>query len=70
MLVLSRKKQEKIVIGESIEIQVMQLGRNRVRLGISAPDHCQILRGELGDSASNPSPAQFVSAQSLKFPEL
>lgn len=47
MLVLTRKKMETIRIGEDITIQVMQTGRGRVKLGIQAPAHLRVLRGEL-----------------------
>lgn len=47
MLVLTRKKMETIRIGDDITIQVMQTGRGRVKLGIQAPAHLRVLRGEL-----------------------
>ena len=47
MLVLSRKKNESIVIDGQIKIEVLKVKGNTVRLGISAPDNIKILRGEL-----------------------
>jgi carbon storage regulator len=47
MLVLSRKLNESIVIGGDIEITVVSLRGNHVRLGITAPDSVGILREEL-----------------------
>jgi carbon storage regulator len=47
MLVLSRKKGEQIRIGNDIVITVHRLSGNRVSLGIEAPAHCRITRGEL-----------------------
>ena len=47
MLVLTRKRFETIRIGDDITIQVMQTGRGRVKLGIQAPAHLRVLRGEL-----------------------
>lgn len=47
MLVLSRKTEEKIHIGDDIVITVLEVKGNRVRLGIQVPTHCQIVRGEL-----------------------
>lgn len=54
MLVLSRKVQESIRIGDDIEITVVQVSGNRVRLAISAPATCKVMRTELisADSAS------------------
>ena len=47
MLVLTRKKLETIRIGEDIVVTVVQTGRGRVKLGIEAPAHVRVLRGEL-----------------------
>ena len=47
MLVLSRKEGERIKLGDNIEITVVRLGGDRVRLGIDAPMDVTILRGEL-----------------------
>ncbi|MCL4164498.1 UNVERIFIED_CONTAM: hypothetical protein GTU68_045024 [Idotea baltica] len=47
MLVLSRKKEEAIVIDGQIEIQVLKIKGNTVRLGIRAPQDVKILRGEV-----------------------
>jgi carbon storage regulator len=47
MLVLSRKKQESIRIGDDIEVVVLEVARNRVRLGFRCPPHVSITRSEL-----------------------
>lgn len=47
MLVLSRKKSETIVIDGNIEIEVLQVKGNSIRLGIKAPNSVKVLRGEL-----------------------
>jgi carbon storage regulator CsrA len=47
MLVLSRKPGEKVVIGNGITLTVVVIKGNHVRVGIDAPDHVRILRGEL-----------------------
>ncbi|SFH98780.1 carbon storage regulator [Planctomicrobium piriforme] len=47
MLVLTRKAGESILIGEGIVITVIQVGRNRVRLGFDAPGDLAIRRMEL-----------------------
>ena len=36
MLVVTRKKDERLIIGNEIEIQVLRIGRDNVRLGIKA----------------------------------
>jgi carbon storage regulator len=47
MLVLSRKRSERIVIGASILITVLKVDGNQVRLGIEAPSSLPIVRAEL-----------------------
>ena len=47
MLVLSRKSNEEIVIGDNIRVKVLEISGNRVRLGISAPNHVPVLRQEI-----------------------
>jgi carbon storage regulator len=47
MLVLTRKKQESIHIGSDIEITILEIEGDRVKLGIKAPKASTILRGEL-----------------------
>jgi len=47
MLVLSRNKGQTIEIEGGIEIEVLKISGNQVRLGIRAPREIQVLRGEL-----------------------
>jgi len=47
MLVLSRKKDEKIVIGDNITIMVIDIRGDKVRLGIDAPREVTVHRQEV-----------------------
>ncbi len=47
MLVLSRKRSERILIGSDICITVVKLEGNQVRLGIDAPSALPVMRAEL-----------------------
>jgi carbon storage regulator len=49
MLVLTRKKNESVVINNDVTITVVEIRGDRVRLGIVAPAHVPILREELHD---------------------
>jgi carbon storage regulator len=50
MLVLSRRLNESIQIGEDIEVTVIDVRGDVVRLGINAPQKTQIWRKELWDA--------------------
>ena len=47
MLVLSRKANESIIIGDDIVITINEIKDGKARIGITAPDHVLVLRGEL-----------------------
>ena len=47
MLVLSRKTGEKIHVGQDVVITLIEIDRNKVRLGIEAPRSIPIYRDEL-----------------------
>lgn len=47
MLVLSRKPEEKIHIGDHVTVTVVRIGPNNVRLGIDAPREMNIVRDEI-----------------------
>lgn len=47
MLVINRKRNEKIIIGEDIEITVLEVRGDRVRLGIKAPRDIEVDREEV-----------------------
>jgi carbon storage regulator len=42
MLILSRKREQKIVVADEIEITILEIGRNKVRFGIKAPKRIPI----------------------------
>lgn len=50
MLILSRKLNEALTIGDGIRITVTEIDSNRVRLGIDAPKDVLVLREELRTS--------------------
>lgn len=47
MLVLSRKPNEEILIGDNIRVTVVSIQGRQVRLGFSAPSNVSIFRSEL-----------------------
>jgi carbon storage regulator len=67
MLVLTRKLKEAIQIGDDIEITVLAIQGDQVKLGIDAPKHVEIHRKEvyLAIQAEN-SAASLTSKSSLE----
>jgi carbon storage regulator CsrA len=64
MLVLTRKYQEKIRIGDNITITVLRTKGKAVRLGIEAPTNVPVIRGELSfehESEEAAEPAETVA---------
>jgi carbon storage regulator len=61
MLVVTRKKDERLIIGNEIEIQVLRIGRDNVRLGIKAPSHISIYRYEIYEAIKNENVAAVES---------
>jgi carbon storage regulator len=49
MLVLTRKKEQSIIIGENVEIMVLGVSGDKVRLGITAPREVDVFRKEVID---------------------
>lgn len=47
MLILNRKENESITIGDDIEIKLVSVEGNQVRIGIDAPSHLDIHRKEI-----------------------
>jgi len=47
MLVLSRKIDDEIVIGDNVTVRVLRVKGNTVRIGVTAPADVNIMRGEL-----------------------
>lgn len=61
MLVLSRKVNERIVIGGNVVLTVVKIDRNQVRLGIQAPEHVAIYREEISPGAAAAEPERLAA---------
>ena len=57
MLVLSRQRDETIMIGDDIEITVVDIRGEKVRLGINAPPHVPVHRKEVYEAIKRESQA-------------
>ena len=69
MLVLSRKKDEKIVIGDQITLMVIDIRGDKVRLGIEAPKDVAVhrqevyeaIQKEMGELEDNPNELEVIA---------
>lgn len=50
MLVLSRKQNERIRVGDSVVVTVVRVSGDKVRIGIEAPANVRVLRDELEEN--------------------
>ncbi len=73
MLVFTRRRGEAIMIGDGIEVQVIRIGHDGVRIGIVAPATVPVHRQEVyaqireaNRTAANPLPDLAVLARHLR----
>jgi len=62
MLVLSRKKDESIVINNDITIVVVEIRGDKVRLGVEAPKDVPVHRREVFEAIARGEPADLPAA--------
>ncbi len=51
MLILSRKIGESVIINDTIEVKVIEINGDKIKLGIDAPAEVKVLRNELCQTA-------------------
>jgi carbon storage regulator len=62
VLIITRRPGEKIVLGEDISIQVMEIVGNQVRIGIQAPKSVPVYREEIWEAVKAENQAAAESA--------
>lgn len=71
MLVLTRKLQEKICIGNDITVTILRVKGQQVRIGIEAPRDIRVIRGELPPMTKDrEEPADLVGREEVTGPTL
>ncbi len=70
MLVLSRRRDESIIIGEDIQVTVVDIRGDKVRLGIDAPSAVCVHRKELRDAIrrENENSSDFQELPAVRRP--
>ena len=67
MLVVTRKTDESLIISDNIEITVLEITKERVKIGISAPKDVKIIRSELRDALNaNRESSEAVSPDAIQ----
>jgi carbon storage regulator len=51
VLILRRRVGEKILVGGSVEIEIVEISKSRVKLGVRAPAHVPVVRKEISTVA-------------------
>jgi len=70
MLVLSRKQNERIRVGDSVVVTVVRVSGDKVRIGIEAPPEVRVLRDELEDAGAGLGTVVLDEAAELPIPRL
>lgn len=70
MLILSRKKDESIIIGDNIEISIVDIKGDHVKLGIHAPKNVKVYRQEVYTAIQKENEAAANSVTDFELPDL
>lgn len=65
MLVLTRKVGESIMIGDGIEVKVISIDGDQVKLGIEAPRHIKVYRQEVFEAIQSENKAALEVTEQL-----
>jgi carbon storage regulator len=68
MLILSRKVNEKIMIGDDVSVSIIEVRGDQVRLGVDAPRNVKVFRQEVFDAIMTENKAAAESTP--VFPEM
>lgn len=53
MLVLTRRRGESVLIGDKVEITIVEIQGDKIKIGVSAPKKIEVLRKELVSQAKD-----------------
>ncbi len=66
MLVITRKLDESITLGDNIEISVLEISKDRVKIGINAPKEVKVFRTELKTLKQTNEQAAHASGEAIR----
>jgi len=70
MLILSRKTNQKIRVGDSIEITVIEVRGDQVKIGVEAPRTVKVFREEIYDEIQRENKAALVTGNIASLAQL
>jgi carbon storage regulator len=66
VLIVRRRVGEKILVGGSVEIEIVEISKSRVKLGVRAPGHVPVVRKEMATVAGeNRTALELVAGESV-----
>ena len=65
MLVVTRKTDESLIISDNIEITVLEIDKDKVKIGINAPKEVKVIRSELKDARQTNEQAAHSSGSAI-----
>ena len=65
MLVVTRKTDESLIISDNIEITVLEIGKDKMKIGINTPKEVKVIRSELKDARQNNEQAAHSSGSAI-----
>jgi carbon storage regulator len=69
MLILTRKHNESIMVGDNIEIVVLEIKGDQIKLGVQAPKNVKVHRGEVYKEIQDEN-KQAANSNRVNFEEL
>lgn len=70
MLILSRKTNQKILIGDDIELTIIEVRGDQVKIGVNAPKAVKVFREEIYQEIQNENKAALVKDTKPILPNL
>lgn len=66
MLILSRKTDQQIKIGDDITITIIEIHDGQVKIGVEAPKHVKVFRQEVFNAIQKENEAAVVNTSSIE----
>ncbi|CEM61571.1 carbon storage regulator [Treponema phagedenis] len=70
MLILSRKPNQKILIGENIELTIIEIRGDQVKIGVEAPRNVKVFRQEVYEEIQRENRAASNTGSLVTLPKL